>query len=348
MTEVMAAAVAFVIGAQIDVGPGQPLAPALALARPGDVVRLGPGVHRGTLGRAAAGLRVEGAGAGLTVVVAPEGEDGAVAAGALQLAGLTLRAGPERCALKVLGGDARLEDVALAGGACGAFVDAGRLSGRGVALTGGYGLLVRAGDVSIEEGSARGRDAGVGVLGGAATLRRFAVTGPSREAGISVAGGTASLEAVVIRSPGPSGISVSGRGRVEALDVTVAGASEDMGMLGDCAQVNQGTLRLAGATLVRCAGAAVEVSRGELRLDGVDAAGGAAGCLVLVNGAAAELAGNLCVGRGPGLVVASRARARLVANRWWTDPVLWADCAGGVRVEVGRGETLKTPCAGGP
>jgi len=347
VTALLAAAVAVVLGAQIDVAPGQPLAPALARARPGDVVRLGPGVHAGSLGRAA-GLRVEGAGAGLTVIVAPEGEDGAVASGALQLAGVTLRTGPERCALKVLGGDARLDDVALAGGACGAYVDGGRLSGRGVALEGGYGLLVHAGEVSIDEGSARGRNAGVGVLGGAVALRRFAVTGPSREAGISVAGGTASLEAVVIRSPGPSGIAVSGRGHVEALDVTVAGALDEKGMLGDCAQLNGGTLRLAGATLVRCAGAAVEASRGELRLDGVDAAGGGAGCLVLVNGAAAVLAGNLCVGRGPGLVVASRARARLVANRWWTDPVLWVDCGGGARVEIGRGETLVTPCAAAP
>ena len=45
---------------------------------------------------------------------------------------------------------------------------------------------------------------------------------------------------------------------------------------------------------------------------------------------------------------ASLTVLHLVANRWWTDPVLWADCAGGARVEVGRGETLKTPCAGAP
>lgn len=346
MTAVVAAA-ALVLAVRIDVPPGAPLAPALAAARPGDVLRLGPGVHSGGLGRPA-GVRVEGAGAGLTVIVAPEGMDGAVATGALELAGLTLRAGPERCALKVFGGEARLEDVALAGGSCGAFVDGGRLTGRSVTLEGGYGLLLRDGDVSLDEGWARGRNAGVGVLGGTLGLRRFAVTGPSREAGITVAGGAARLGAVVIRSPGPSGISVSGGGRVEGVDVTVAGAIEEQAQLGDCVQVIRGTLHLTAATLVRCAGAALEASGGEVRLDGVDAAGGAAGCLVLVNGAAAELSGNLCVGRGPGLVVASRARARLVANRWWTDPVLWADCGGGARVVVGRGETLKTPCATAP
>ncbi len=176
----------------------------------------------------------------------------------------------------------------------------------------------------------------------------FAVIGPSAEGGISVAGGSARLEGVVIRAPGPAGILVSHGGRVEGLDVTVAGPAEESGFLGDCAQVIRGSLALTGATLVRCAGAAVEASGGEVRLDGVDASGGGAGCIVLVNGASAELAGNLCVGRGPGLVVGSRARARLVANRWWTDPVLWADCGAGARIEVGRGEKLQAPCARAP
>jgi hypothetical protein len=347
MTVVMAAALAIVLGADIDVPAGAPLAAAISRAGPGDVIRLGSGVHAEALGRAT-GLRFVGAGSAETVVVAPEGEDGAVATGPLDLTGLTLRAGPERCALKVLGGEARVEDVVLAGGACGAYVDGGRLSARGIVASGDYGVLVRAGDVAIAEGSARGVEAGVAVLRGSIALRRFAVTGPSREAGISVAGGAATLEAVVIRSPGPSGIAVSGGARVEGTDVTVAGAVEEGGVLGDCAQVIRGTLRLTGATLVRCAGAAVEASGGELRLDGVDAAGGMAGCLVFVNGAAAELTGNLCVGRGPGLVLGSGARGRLVANRWWTDPVLWADCASGARVEVGRGETLKTPCTERP
>jgi hypothetical protein len=347
MAVLAAAALAIALGAEILVSPGEPLAPALARARPGDVVRLAPGVHVASLGRAA-GLRVEGAGAGATVVAPPEGEDGAIATGALALQGLTIRTGPERCALKVLGGAARLRDVALAGGACGAFVDGGELSGRDVALSGAYGVLLRDGEVALEDATLAGAIAGAGVLRGELTLRRAAVTGPSREAGISVAGGAATLDAVVIRSPGPAGIAVSGGGRVEGVEVTVAGAVESQGFLGDCAQVIRGTLHLAGATLVRCAGAAVEASGGEVRLDGVDATGGSAGCIILVNGAVADLRGNLCTGRGPGLVVASRSQARLVANRWWTDPVLWADCGAGVRVEVGRGERLKPPCAAPP
>jgi hypothetical protein len=344
VTVLAAAALAIALGAEIQVGAGEPLAPALARARAGDVVRLGPGVHTGALGRAA-GLRVVGAGAGETVVAAPEGEDGAVATGALELAGLTLRTGPERCALKVLGGEARLRDVALAGGACGAFVEGGRLTARDVALSGAYGVLLRDGEAVLEDAWLSGTSAGAGVVAGTLTLRRAAVTGPSREAGLSVAGGAAALEAVVIRAPGPSGISVSGGAHVEGVEVTIAGAVEAEGLLGDCVQVIRGALRLEGATLVRCAGAAVEASGGRLRLDGVDATGGSAGCIVLVNGAAADLSGNLCAGRGPGLVVASRSQARLVANRWWTDPVLWADCGAGVRVEVGRGERLKAPCA---
>jgi hypothetical protein len=342
-----AAALALALGAVLEVPAGVPLGPALAAARPGDVVRLGPGLHAGSLG-SPAGLRVEGAGAALTIVEAPEGQDGAVARGALDLSGLSLRAGPARCALKVLGGEARLDGVVLSGGACGAFLDGGRLVARRVALAGDYGLLVRSGDALLEEGSARGADAGVAILAGTATLRRLAITGPSREAALTVAGGTARLEAVVIRAPGPTGILVSRGGVVEGLEVTVAGATEEGGLLGACAQVIRGTLRLTGATLVGCAGAAVEASGGEVRLRGVDAAGGAAGCLVLVEGAAGDLEGNLCAGRGPGLVVAGRSRARLVANRWWTDPALWVECGAGARVEVGRGEQVTQPCAGAP
>ncbi len=68
-------------------------------------------------------------------------------------------------------------------------------------------------------------------------------------------------------------------------------------------------------------------------------------CLVLVNGAVADLSGNLCAGHGPGLVAASGARATARVNRWWTDPVFWVDCGSGARVELGRGETAKAPCA---
>jgi hypothetical protein len=338
------AALALALGGTIPVAAGEDLAAALARARPGDVVRLGPGRHRGTLGRPA-GIEIEGAGAGATVVVAPEGEDGLVAAGAVAIRGLSLRAGAGRSALKVLGGTVRVDDVALSGGACGAFVDGGTLDGRGAELSGEYGLLVRAGRVALDGGSARATGAGAAVMGGALALRRFAVVGPSREAGISVARGTASLEAVTIRAPGPSGISVSGGGSVEGTAITIAGAAESHGFLGDCVQVIRGSLRLTGATLVGCAGAAVEASGGQLALRAVDAAGGSAGCLVFLDGASADLEGNVCGGRGPGLVLASGARASAVANRWWTDPAMWVDCASGSRVRLGRGEQLREPCA---
>jgi hypothetical protein len=153
------------------------------------------------------------------------------------------------------------------------------------------------------------------------------------------------LEGVVIRSPGPSGIVVSAGALVEGVEVTVAGATEASGFLGACVQVIRGTLRLHAGSLVGCAGAAVEASGGTVGLSGVDASGGSAGCIVLVDGASADLAGNLCAGRGPGLVAASGARAKARVNRWWTDPVFWVDCGSGARVELGRGETAKAPCA---
>ena len=340
----LALAFSFAAGATLDVPAGGDLAAALARARAGDVVRLGPGTHRGSLGRAA-GISIEGAGADRTLVLAPEGEDGLVAPGKAALRGLSIRAGRGRSALKVLGGAVRLDDVALSGGSCGAFVDGGSLTGRGVDLAGEYGLLVRDGRVGLDGGTARGTGAAVGLLGGDVALRRYDVLGPGREAGISVSRGSASLEAVTIRSPGPSGIAVSGGGRVEGVAVTVAGAVESGGALGDCAQVIRGSLRLSGATLVGCAGAALEASGGEISLRGVDAAGGAAGGVVLLDGATAVLEGNIVAGRGPGLVAASGARATAIANRWWTDPAMWVDCASGARVRLGRGEALREPCA---
>jgi hypothetical protein len=341
---VAGAALAIALGATLDVSAGEDLARALARARAGDVVRLGRGTHRGSLGRPS-GIAVEGAGAGETVVLAPEGEDGLVATGEVTLRGLSLRAGPGRSGLKVLGGKVRLEDVALSGGSCGAFVDGGSLLGRGVVLAGEYGLLVREGRVTLAGGSARGSGAGVGVLGGVTAIRRFDVVGPAREAGVSVSRGSASLEAVTIRSPGPSGIAVSGGGTVEGSAITIAGAVEQGGILGDCVQVRRGILRLAGATLVGCAGAAVEAMGGEISLRGVDAAGGSAGGIVLLEGASAALEGNVVAGRGPGLVLSSGARASAVANRWWTDPAMWVDCGSGARVKLGRGEVLEEPCA---
>ncbi len=342
---VMETALALALAATLEVPAGADLGAVLARARPGDVVRLAPGEHRGTLGRLS-GISVEGAGVGTTTLVAPEGLDGVVAVGDVALSTLSLRAGAERCAVKVLGGAARLDDVALAGGACAAFVGGGRLVARRVELVGRFGLLVEEGEVSIAEGSARGEAAGVAILGGAVAIRRFQIVGPSREAGLSVSRGSASLDAVVIRAPGPSGISVSAGGRVDGTSVTVAGASQFQGFLGDCVEVRRATLRLEASILARCAGAAVEASGGSVVLSGVDASGGDAGCLVLVNGATAELHGNLCAGRGPGLVAASGARAVAAVNRWWTDPVFWVDCGSGARVELGRAETAKPPCAG--
>lgn len=338
------AALALWLGATIDVSAGEDLASALARARPGDVVRLGPGTHRASLGRPS-GIAVEGAGAGATVIVAPEGEDGVVAAGDLALRGLTLRAGQGRSALKVLGGAVRLDDVALAGGTSGAFVDGGSLVADDVSLSGEYGLLLRAGRVALHGGSARGGGDGLAVTGGELSVRRFDIVGPSREAGLAVSRGSASLAAVVIRSPGPSGIAVSGGGTVEGTGVTIAGATEAQGFLGGCVEVLSGKLRLSGATLVGCAGTAVEASGGEVSLRGVDASGGSAGCLVFLGGATADLHGNACGGRGPGLVLAGGSRATAVANRWWTDPAMWVDCASGARARLGRGEVVREPCA---
>jgi len=345
MIGVMAAALPLLAGAVIDVTEAGDLHAALDRARAGDVVRLAPGRYASALGRRHGPLRIEGAGLGRTEVTAPEGEDGLVVAGGeVALAGLALRAGPARSALKVLGGLARLEDVALLGGAAGLFVEEGKVEGRGVELGGDYGLLARGESVALVDGAARGSRAGIGVLRGRLDLRRFAVTGPSTEGGISVAGGEAFLEAVVVRAPGPSGLAIAGGAVVTGVDVDVAGAREVDGFLGDCVQVRRGTVRLEAGALVRCAGAAVEAAGGTLSLRGLDAAGGEAGCLVLVEGAQAELVGNVCVGHGPGLVAASGAHASLRANRWRTDPALWVDCGAGARVDVGRGERVKAPC----
>lgn len=343
MTHVMAAALAVALATTVDVPAGADVAAALAHARPGDVVRLGPGEHHAALGRLA-GIRVEGAGSEATSVVAPEGEDGVVAVGDLDLEGLAIRAGPMRSALKVLGGRARIRDLALQGGSCGAFVSGGGLVGYGVQLRGEHGLLLESGEVTLEGGSASGAGSGLALVGGTLLLRQFDVVGPSQEAGITVARGVARLEGVVVRAPGPTGISVSAGGRVEGFDVTVAGSSMRGDFLGDCVESIRSSVRLEGATLVRCAGAAVEASGGEVALAATDATGGSAGCIVLVNGARADLAGNVCAGRGPGLVVASGSHASTRAGRWWTDPVLWVDCASGARVEMGRGERTRRPC----
>jgi hypothetical protein len=341
------------IGAILDVPAGTPPGDTIARAQPGDVVRLGPGVYAGSLGRIS-GLRVEGAGADATRVVAPEGQDGAVVTGRVELAGLTLEAGDARSALKVLDGDARLDDVGLRGGAVGAFVDGGRLEGAGVTLSGAIGLLVRAGDVALRAGAVRpagsGRS-GVAVLRGTVALSRFTLTGPFAEAAVTVGKGTARLEDVVIRAPGPTGIAVNG-GEVTAQDVEVAGAQElpstvrgADGILGDCVQVLRGTVHLASSGLTRCGGTALSASGGTVRLDGVDAQGGAAGGLALIDGARGDLRGNWVTGRGPGLVAANGAQVEATFNRWRTDPVFWVECGAGARVRLGFGEHAAEPCA---
>jgi hypothetical protein len=111
--------------------------------------------------------------------------------------------------------------------------------------------------------------------------------------------------------------------------------------------VRRATLRIEGATLLACGGAAVEAQGGTLTLSGVDASGGVAGCLVL-HGGRADLTGNACAGHGPGLVLEAGAHASLRMNRWWTDPVLWVDCGSGARAALGAGELARAPCAGSP
>lgn len=342
------------LAAILDVPAGAPLADVLSRAAPGDVIRLGAGVHAGSLGRIS-GLRIEGAGADSTRVVAPEGMDGAVVTGRVELDGLTIEAGAARCALKVLGGEALLRDVGLRGEAMGAFLDGGRLEGSGVTLVGGIGLLLRAGEAKLRGGVVRPAGAarsGISVLHGTLDLSRFALTGPFGEAAITVGSGTARLDDVVIRSPGPTGIAVT-RGEVTAVDVEVAGARELPatglrgvdGVLGDCVQVLRGTLRLASSGLVRCGGTALSASGGTVRLDAVDAQGGASGGLALIDGARADLRGNWITGRGPGLVAASGAQVEATFNRWRTDPVFWVECGAGARVRLGFGEHAAEPCA---
>jgi hypothetical protein len=334
------------LAATLDVAPGADLRAAVASARPGDVVRLAAGVHAGTLGRVRGPLRISGAGAGVTVVVAPEGEDAlAVEAGEVRLDGLTLRAQQPRVALKVLGGEVRAEGVALAGGAAGAFVGGGRLEAAEVDLSGGYGLLLQRGEVSLRGARVRGSFAGVAQLGGRLQLARVAVTGPAREAGVSISAGSASLEDLVLRSPGPAGLSVVGDARVEVRSLDVSGASElEGGILGDCVQVRHGTLTIEAAVLTRCAGAAIEALGSTVEARGVDATGGEAGCMVFLDQARARLAGNRCVGRGPGIVAASGAQVAASMNRWLVDPVLWVECGSGARVYLGVGENSRQPC----
>lgn len=358
MIPVMVSALAVVLLAEVPVAAGDPLPEALARLAPGDTLRLGPGEHRGALGRLGS-VAVVGAGAGVTVLLVPQGEDGAVAVGDLLLEGLSIVAGPRRSALKVLGGAARLRDVALLGGAAGAFVEEGRLEGAEVVLDGEYGLLSWRGEVRLARVAAGGRHAAVGILGGTLDLSRATLTGPGTEAALSVAGGRVRLAEVVVRAPGPTGLAVSG-GSVEGRDVTVAGPrpaggsqgplgggpATAGGLLGDCLQVRRAEVRLSASELTACGGAAVEASRARLWLDGVDAAGGEAGCLILTDRSEADLAATLCTRRGPGLVVMQGSRVRAFGARFWTDPSIWADCGSGAQVQLLDAPSARQPCGG--
>jgi hypothetical protein len=349
MIPILASALAIVLGAEVPVAAGASLPDAVARLAPGDTLRLGPGEHRGALGRLG-GVRVEGAGAGVTVILAPQGEDGVVATGDLALTGLSIVTGPRRAALKVLGGAAHLHDVALVGGASGAFVETGGLEGQEVLLDGEYGLLSWRGAIRLSRVTASGRHAAVGVLGGTLDLARATLTGPATEAALSVAGGAVRLAEVVVRAPGPTGLAVSG-GTLEARDVTVSGPRQagggldgSGGVLGDCLQVRRGEVRLSASELVACGGAAVEASRARLWLDGVDAAGGAAGCLILTDRSEADLAATLCTRRGPGLVAMQGSKVRAFGARFWTDPAMWIDCGSGAEVRLLDAPSSRQPC----
>jgi hypothetical protein len=335
-------ALALLLGAELSVEAGAPLAPALARLAPGDTLRLGPGEHRGALGRLSE-VRVVGAGPGVTVVLAPEGQDGAVATGRVELSGLTLVAGPRRSALKVLGGRALLHRVALVGGAAGAFVDQGRLEGHEVWLGGEYGLLAAHGEVRLVDLTASGGISGLASLHADVTIERGVVTGPSREAGIAIAGGTARLSGIALRRTGPSGLAVSG-GEVEASDLTVADTREVDGVMGDCVQVQRAGLILRASELLRCSGAAVEASRARLLLDGVEAAGGQAGGVILTDQTTATLDAVQVTHGGPGLVAMEGASVRGFGTRLRTDPAIWADCAGGTVVDLRGDPAVRRPC----
>jgi len=337
-----AAWLALLASAEWLVPAGASLAEASARVAPGDTLRLGPGEHRGTLGRLS-GVTVAGAGAGVTVVLAPPGEDGAVVAGGVTLRGLSLLAGPSRSALKALSGDVVVEDLALGGGASGLFVDGAQVTGRELWLEGGYGVLQRAGTVALSGLTARGARAGVALLGGELSVSRAAVTGPSSEAAITIGQGTARLAEVVLRDGGPSGLAVAG-GQVEARDLTISGPRQAGGVGGDCLLVIRAAVTLSASELLDCGGAAIEAARAELRLDGVEATGGAAGGFIFTDRTRAELGGTLVTGRGPGLVAMQGARVTGWLARHWTDPVMWVDCGSGASVLL-DGAGAHRPCS---
>jgi hypothetical protein len=336
------ALLALLTGAEWLVPAGASLADAMARAATGDTVRLGPGEHRGALGRLA-GVTVAGAGAGVTVVLAPPGEDGAVTDGDATLRDLSLVAGPARTGLKALSGAVTLERVALVGGSTGLFVDGARVEGRETWLEGGYGLLQGAGVVRLTGLIAHGGRAGLALLTGDLEVTRGAVTGPSAEAAVTIAGGTARLAELVLRNGGPSGLSVSG-GVVTARDLSIAGPRESGGIGGDCLLVMRARVTLRASELTGCGGAAIEASHAELHVEGVDAEGGSAGGFIFTDQTRVELLATLVTGRGPGLVAMQGSRVRGWQARHFTDPSLWIDCGSGARVEWLDAHGARQPC----
>jgi hypothetical protein len=339
----LASFLALAAAATLEVAPGESLSAALARAKPGDEVRLAAGTFAGSLGRQKR-LRVVGVDPAETIIEAPEGEDGLVAEESVELAHLTLVGAAGKAGLKVLAGEAKLEDVVLHGGSTGAFVgrDA-RLTARQTSFSGGlYGLLVDKGSASVASGQARGGRAGVAMNTGTVELSRFEIAGPSKDAALSVGSGKATLHDVVMMQPGPSGISVSFGGELVGDGVVIAGvlAENDMG---DCVQALKAKVTLSDALLEKCLGAALSSSGGEIRLDGVDAVGGSAGCLVLLDGSKAALQGVRCAGHGPGLVAMSGTRALLRMNRWLAGEMLFVECATS-EVKLLYGEEERAPC----
>jgi hypothetical protein len=339
---------ALAAAATLDVAAGDGLAGAVARLRPGDTLRLGPGVHRGALAMAAlSGVTVSGAGAGVTVIEAAEGEPAAVVRGAVALEALTLLAGPAQCALVVDGGAAKVRDAALAGGGCGARLGAGSLRGERVDVRGGArGLVVTGGELALEGGSLHGAVAGLAAAGGTAALSGTVVFGPSREAAVTVTGGDVRLWAVTVAAPGPAGLVLSA-GRLSGEGVTVAGPARE-GTASACVEALGGELALGASELFRCGGTGVTASRARVRLDGVDVEGGASGCVTLVDGARADLQGVRCTARGPGLYAGSGATAQLRMNRWLVDPALVVECGAGSRVDLLYGESVRQPCTAAP
>jgi hypothetical protein len=337
--------IALAAGKVIEVPAGGSLSEAMTAAVAGDTIRLPAGVFSAAL-RPQHDLTMEGAGHEETVIVAPEGEPAMVVTKGLTLTGVTLRAGGPQPALKVLdGGMVTAREVAFQGGAIGAAVLGGTLTGQDLDFHGKlYGLFVDNGMTTVERGAARADKAGIAVLRGRVVLSRYAVSGPASEAAISVSRGEVELDAVAIVSPGPTGISVMGNGRVTGRDVTVSGATSKGGFLGDCVQGLRSTVVLTQSELRGCDGAAVEASGGEIRLTGVDAVGGEVGCIALVDQARGRFEGVRCAGKGPGLVAASGSTAELSMNRWLGPPPFFVECEAGARLSLGEGETHSNPC----